>query len=170
MSTKPVAIVTGGASGIGLACTKLLLSRGFKVCIADANAKVGETVASELGSDVLFIQCDVSDYQQQQKLFAGAFTWGSQRLDVLIANAGIDDRQSLYEDNETVKTETVAVPGGESVEVEVPLELNLKTIRIDLDAVLQGIWLFKYFNRISKKGSDEKKGGKIVVTSSAAGI
>ena len=171
MSSKPVAIVTGGASGIGLACTKNLLSRGYRVCIADANPKAGEAAAAELGADVLFVQCDVSNYEQQQNLFARAFVWGGQRLDFLAANAGIDDRQSLYEDNETIQTRSMTVTGDNGdVEVKVPAELNLKTIRIDLDAVLQGVWLFKYFNRISKKGPGEKKGGKIAVTSSSAGI
>ena len=170
MSSQPVAIVTGGASGIGLACTKNLLARGYKVCIADANAKAGHAVVEELGANVLFIQTDVSDYEQQQNLFAGAFAWGGQRLDFLAANAGIDDRQSLYEANETIQTRTISVKGDEKTSIEVPEALNLKTIRIDLDAVLQGIWLFKYFNRISKKGPDERKGGKVVVTSSSAGI
>lgn len=115
----------------------------------------------------MFFQLDVSDYSAQQRLFATVFHWGGERLDFLAANAGIDDRQSLYEENDTIGTEKVKV--GE-VEVEVPKELNLKTIRVDLDAVLQGVWLFKYFNRISEKGNGEKRGGKVVVTSSSAGI
>jgi 15-hydroxyprostaglandin dehydrogenase (NAD) len=166
-SSNPVAIVTGGASGIGFACVQNLLKRGFKVCIADANKAAGAEALSSLTShenNVTFFPCDVSDYSQQQKLFATAFSWGGNRLDFAALNAGIDDRQSLYEGNETMKTEKVSVDGGK---VDVPVELNLKTLRVDLDAVVQGVWLFKWFNRISEK---EKKGGKVVVTSSSAGI
>jgi 15-hydroxyprostaglandin dehydrogenase (NAD) len=166
-SSDPVAIVTGGASGIGLACVQNLLNRGYKVCIADANKSAGAETLTSLSSHkdkIMFFPCDVSDYSQQQKLFATAFAWGGRRLDFAALNAGIDDRQSLYEGNETMKTEQVTVEGGE---VEVPIELNVKTLRVDLDAVVQGVWLFKWFNRMSEK---EKKGGKVVVTSSSAGI
>jgi 15-hydroxyprostaglandin dehydrogenase (NAD) len=166
-SSGPVAIVTGGASGIGFACVQNLLKRGFKVCIADANEAAGVEAVKSLSEHkdkVVFFRCDVSDYSQQQKLFATAFAWGGKRLDFAALNAGIDDRQSLYEGNETMKTEKISVEGGD---VDVPVELNVKTLRVDLDAVVQGVWLFKWFNRISEK---EKKGGKVVVTSSSAGI
>jgi 15-hydroxyprostaglandin dehydrogenase (NAD) len=153
--TKPVAIVTGAASGIGLAVTKHLLRRGYRVVMADVNQREGERLSSELGSDTLFQRVDISVYEQQAALFATAFKWGGGRLDFFAANAGIDDRQSLYEKNETIEVD----------EHGVPRPLNLKTMQVDLDAVIQGLWLFKYFAR--KK---EKKGGKVVITSSAAGL
>jgi len=76
-------------------------------------------------------------------------------LDFFAANAGIDDRQSLFQTDEPVDEEGV------------PKELNLKTLDVDLDAVFQGVWLFKYYAR-----RNEEKGGvgKIVITSSAAGL
>ena len=163
--TQPVAIVTGAASGIGLALTHNLLARGYKVAMADLNTTAGTRLSSELGPNTLFVKCDTSNYTQQAALFARAFYWGGQRLDFLAANAGIDDRQSLYDTNEKMPTMKMTVDGIEG-EVDVPVELNLKTLDVDLNAVFQGVWLFKYFNRMSK-GS---KGGKVVVTSSAAGI
>jgi 15-hydroxyprostaglandin dehydrogenase (NAD) len=167
---QPVAIVTGGASGIGLACTKNLLARGYKVCIGDADQKAGEAALTELGENTTFVRCDVSAYNEQATLFARAFHWGGGRLDFLAANAGIDDRQSLYESNETTQTEKVKIDGVD-VEVEVPAEMNIKTIKVDLDAVLQGVWLFKWFNRRSKDAEGKSIGkGKIVCTSSVAGI
>ncbi len=154
--SKPVAIVTGAASGIGLSMTKHLLSRGYKVAMADVNSKEGERISSELGSDTFFHQTDVSSYDQQASLVSRAFAWGGNRLDLFAANAGIDDRQSLYQDNDTVELDANGVPK----------PLSLKTIDVDLNAVLQAIWLFKYYAGKNTKN----KGGKIVVTSSAAGL
>lgn len=154
--SKPVAIVTGAASGIGLAMTKHLLSRGYKVAMADMNRNEGERLHSELGSDTMFHQTDVSSYDQQAALVSQAFEWGGNRLDFFAANAGIDDRQSLYQDNSTVELNAKGVPK----------PLNLKTMDVDLNAVLQAIWLFKYY---AGKNTG-KKGGNIVITSSAAGL
>lgn len=69
MSTSSAAIVTGGASGLGLEITKSLLSQGWSVVIADINP-TGETVAKSLGSEVLFIKTDTSVWEEQVKLFA----------------------------------------------------------------------------------------------------
>ncbi|TVY25634.1 15-hydroxyprostaglandin dehydrogenase [NAD(+)] [Lachnellula hyalina] len=152
--SKKLAIITGAASGLGLALTKHLLSQNWRVCMADTNATIGDQLASELGDDVLFIPTDVSIYSQQANLFAKAFEFGGQRLDFAALNAGIDDKQSLYSTKEELDER-----GG-------PKELNLVTLKVDLDAVVQGIWLFKYYARRNA----DKKGGKIVITSSAAGL
>ena len=47
-----------------------------------------------------------------------------------------------------------------------PVALNVKTIDVDLIAVIQAIWLFKFFAR----QNSGVKGGKVVITSSAAGL
>jgi len=149
--SQPVGIVTGAASGMGLALTKHLISKGWKIAMADVNATTGEKIASELGRDVMFHKTDVSSYEQQASLFEKAFTWGGNRLDFFAANAGIDDRQSLYE----VTSDKEGVPA----------PLNLKCIEVDLHAVFQGIWLFKHF-----AGKNKKPGGTVVITSSGAGV
>jgi 3-hydroxyacyl-CoA dehydrogenase/3-hydroxy-2-methylbutyryl-CoA dehydrogenase len=56
-----VAIVTGGASGLGLATVQGYLAKGAKVAIFDLNAEQGRKVADELGANVLFAQVNVSD-------------------------------------------------------------------------------------------------------------
>lgn len=56
-----VAIVTGGASGLGEACVRDLLKGGAKVAILDFAADKGEKIAAELGKDVIFAKTDVSD-------------------------------------------------------------------------------------------------------------
>jgi NAD(P)-dependent dehydrogenase (short-subunit alcohol dehydrogenase family) len=95
--SKPVAIITGAASGIGLSLTRHLLSSGWRVAMADRNEEKGRALEKELGPDVMFMTVDVSKYDQQAALFQSAFEWGNGRLDFLAANAGIDDHQSLYE-------------------------------------------------------------------------
>lgn len=156
--SKPVAIVTGSGSGIGEAVAKHLYSRGFKVVIADFNSTTGQRVAAELGPDATFIQADVSSYPSQARLFKLAYEWGGNRLDFCHANAGIDDRQVLYD-------------GGEKEELDdegLLKPLNTKTMQVNLEAVIQGLWLFKYYVRRSKEAGGGK--GKFVATSSAAGL
>jgi 3-hydroxybutyrate dehydrogenase len=53
-SAQKIAIVTGGASGIGLACAERLAADGMKVVIADMNEKAGAEHAGRLGGDFIF--------------------------------------------------------------------------------------------------------------------
>ena len=152
--SQPVAIITGGASGIGLALTKYLLSQSYLVAIADIiNAEDGNSLARSLGPSCIFHRTDVSVYADQAALFSHAFTWGGNRLDFVALNAGIDDQQSLYLADESLDEDGM------------PLPLNLKALDVNLNAVVQGIWLFKHYAR-----KNQVPGGKIVITSSAAGL
>ncbi|KQC11735.1 MAG: 3-hydroxy-2-methylbutyryl-CoA dehydrogenase [Smithella sp. SDB] len=56
-----IVVVTGGASGLGEACVRNLLSGGAKIAIFDFAADRGEKLAAELGKDVLFAKTDVTD-------------------------------------------------------------------------------------------------------------
>lgn len=56
-----IAIVTGGASGLGRATTEAMLQRGAKVAIFDLNEQQGEAVAAELGENCRFVKVNVSD-------------------------------------------------------------------------------------------------------------
>jgi NAD(P)-dependent dehydrogenase (short-subunit alcohol dehydrogenase family) len=56
-----VAVVTGGASGLGEACVRNLNKLGAKVAIFDFVADRGEKIAAELGKDVIFAHTDVAD-------------------------------------------------------------------------------------------------------------
>ncbi|HPX38044.1 MAG TPA: 3-hydroxyacyl-CoA dehydrogenase [Mycobacterium sp.] len=88
-----VAVVTGGASGLGLATTKALLDEGAKVVILDLPSSAGEGVAkelnSELGSDrVRFAPADVCDEEAVTKAFDLAETLGPVRIVVNCAGTG----------------------------------------------------------------------------------
>jgi NAD(P)-dependent dehydrogenase (short-subunit alcohol dehydrogenase family) len=83
-----VAIVTGGAGGIGRCTAETFLAEGAKVVIADIDAEAGESLAAELGESAAFHQTDVSDADQIQALvdFAVGHFGG---LDIMFNNAGI---------------------------------------------------------------------------------
>jgi 15-hydroxyprostaglandin dehydrogenase (NAD) len=66
--SKKGAIITGAASGVGLALTKHYLAQGWRVVMSDINP-AGEAIAKELGDDVLFIPSDTSSWESQAALF-----------------------------------------------------------------------------------------------------
>ncbi len=82
-----VAVVTGAASGIGLATVELFVERGAKVLAADVNAEAGQALADRLGDAVRFMRCDVTDCAQLKAAIDGAAAqFGG--LDILFSNAG----------------------------------------------------------------------------------
>lgn len=81
-----VAVVTGGASGIGLATVRRFASEGAKVVVADLDPASGKAAADEAGG--LFVQVDVTDEEQVKALFQTTVdTYG--KLDIAFNNAGI---------------------------------------------------------------------------------
>ena len=99
---EKVAIVTGGANGIGLETVKELLAKGAKVVVADFNdeyLKSSETELSEkYGENVSVFKVDVSDKEQVKALIA--FTTEKYgRLDIKVANAGISSTDQAFEEN-----------------------------------------------------------------------
>ncbi|SMF32067.1 NAD(P)-dependent dehydrogenase, short-chain alcohol dehydrogenase family [Tistlia consotensis] len=86
-----VALVTGGAAGIGLACARAFAAEGAKVVIADLAVARGEAAVEalqEAGSDALFVRCDVGSRAEVEALIASTVA-AFGRLDVALANAGI---------------------------------------------------------------------------------
>jgi NAD(P)-dependent dehydrogenase (short-subunit alcohol dehydrogenase family) len=81
-----VAIVTGGAGGIGLATVRRLASEGARVVVADVDPGAGKSSADEV--DGLFVQVDVSNGAAVEQLYKTAYdTYG--RIDIAFNNAGI---------------------------------------------------------------------------------
>jgi len=89
-----VAIVTGGASGIGLATVELFLEEGAKVVCADVQDAAGADLAGRLDRERFrYVHADVSKESDVQEMVNFAVdTFG--RLDVLFNNAGIEGEQS----------------------------------------------------------------------------
>jgi NAD(P)-dependent dehydrogenase (short-subunit alcohol dehydrogenase family) len=87
-----VALVTGGASGIGRDCVRALAAAGASVVVADVDEKQGAKFAAELArarAKVLFIPADVTHDDQVQALVASVVRRFG-RLDFALNNAGID--------------------------------------------------------------------------------
>ncbi|MBA0799735.1 hypothetical protein Gohar_010231 [Gossypium harknessii] len=84
-----VAIITGGASGIGKATACLFAKHGARVVIADIQDELGQQVAASIGSQKCsYIHCDVTDEEQVK----GIVEWTVQnhgQLDIMFSNAGI---------------------------------------------------------------------------------
>lgn len=86
-----IAIVTGAAQGLGLACAQSFVKEGAKVVLADVQDDVGEQAAVNLradGADAQYMHCDVSKKSDIEALIKFAVdTHG--RVDTIVANAGI---------------------------------------------------------------------------------
>jgi NAD(P)-dependent dehydrogenase (short-subunit alcohol dehydrogenase family) len=86
-----VALVTGGARGIGFATAQQLVARGAKVIVVDLHDDAVEQAAAALGGGALGIAADVTDREAMDEAVAEAVErFGG--LDVIVANAGIASR------------------------------------------------------------------------------
>ena len=83
-----VAVVTGGASGLGLATVKALLNDGAQVVIIDLPSSNGEAIAKELGDRVRFVGADVTDEAAVTEALDVAESLGPLRVAVNCAGIG----------------------------------------------------------------------------------
>ena len=94
-----VAIITGGASGIGEATVRRFVSEGAKVVVADMNEEKGKALVKELGEHAMYQHVNVTEEEQVEAMVANTVdAFG--KLDILFNNAGIGslaatDEQSL---------------------------------------------------------------------------
>ncbi|MGC5170649.1 3-oxoacyl-ACP reductase [Microbacterium sp. DT81.1] len=117
-----VAVITGGASGIGLATARRFAAEGALVVIADLDPETGEAAASEVGG--VFFPVDVADEARVDALFDGVFErWG--RLDIAFNNAGISPA-----DDDSI--ETTGLPAWDRVQ-----DVNLKSVFLCSRAALR---------------------------------
>jgi NAD(P)-dependent dehydrogenase (short-subunit alcohol dehydrogenase family) len=83
-----VALVTGGASGLGAATVRRLVAGGAKVVIADRDETRGPALAAELGAAVAYVKTDITDAAQVEAAVARAGELGPLRIAVGCAGVG----------------------------------------------------------------------------------
>ncbi|UOQ46599.1 glucose 1-dehydrogenase [Gracilibacillus caseinilyticus] len=94
-----VAVITGAASGIGLATAKLLAEKGAKVVVADYNNEAGEAAKQEIansGAEAIFVDADVSKEEDVKKMIRSAVEQFGQ-VDIIFNNAGIGVQGMTHE-------------------------------------------------------------------------
>lgn len=88
MATTSIALVTGGAKGIGLACAEALAADGYRIVISDIDAEAGRKAVEKIGNDALFLTCDMGDLDAVTRTF-DTIEAEVGPVSVLVNNAGI---------------------------------------------------------------------------------
>lgn len=83
-----VAVVTGGASGIGEFTARAMVNEGAKVVIADMNDELGFKLVKELNENAIYVHVNVTNEADVEKMIATAVSTFGQ-VDILVNNAGI---------------------------------------------------------------------------------
>ena len=137
-----VAVITGGASGIGAAAARRFHAEGASVLLADLNVEAGEALAAGLGEGrAVFRRVDVSDFGEVEAMVAAAAqAFGG--LDILFNNAGIGSFANV---------------------VDLTLEDWRRVIDIDLSAVFYGC-------KAAIPHLRARGGGAIINTASISGL
>ena len=117
-----VALITGGAAGIGKATAQRFIEEGAKVVICDVNTGVGEATVAELGPNAAFYQVNVTDRQSVQE-WVDTVVEEYGRVDILVNNAGVlrDNMLVKVKDGELVKQMPEA-------EFDLVIAVNLKGV------------------------------------------
>ncbi|GAA3955251.1 SDR family oxidoreductase [Allohahella marinimesophila] len=140
-----VALVTGGAAGIGRETAEAFARNGAQVVVSDVNAQAGEETASAIrntGGKAIFIACDVSQGEQVEQLITGTLeAYG--RLDFAFNNAGVEFEQGKLADGDEDTFDRI-------------MDINVK-----------GVW---HCMRHEIKAMLAQGGGVIVNTASVAGL
>jgi NAD(P)-dependent dehydrogenase (short-subunit alcohol dehydrogenase family) len=106
-----VALVTGGASGIGEATARVFVKEGAKVVISDVQTELGESVAAALrkaGGEAAFVRADVaSDADCKNMVRFAVEKYG--RLQVLVNNAGVESPKPVLDTTEAEWDHVMAV-------------------------------------------------------------
>ncbi len=83
-----VALITGGAAGIGKATAERFVEEGAKVFLCDVNQEAGQAVAADLGSGAVFDKVDITNRTAVQA-WVNSVVNRAGRIDILVNNAGV---------------------------------------------------------------------------------
>jgi 3-oxoacyl-[acyl-carrier protein] reductase len=144
-----VALITGGAAGIGKATAVRFAEEGATVVICDVSEDAGQAVAEEIGGD--FYKVDVTDREAVQA-WVDAVVEKHGRVDILVNNAGIT-RDALF----------VKVKNGELVK-----QMDEKAFDMVIDVNLKGV--FNCTQAVAPYMIKQGEGGAILNASSVVGL
>ena len=144
-----VALITGGASGLGGASAKMITENGGRVMIVDLNQETGQALAGELGDKALFVQADVSSPSDMEAAVNKAVEKFG-RLDIDINCAGIGSAARVI-----------------GKDGPVSLESFTKTITVNLIGTFNSIRLAAAAMARNEPGTDGER-GVIINTASVA--
>ncbi|KAI1386775.1 3-beta-hydroxysteroid dehydrogenase [Hypoxylon trugodes] len=150
MSNSKVAIITGGASGVGLATSRVLSQNGWQVHIFDLN-ETSEIAAEASRSNCTFHRVDVTSWKSLSSSFDSVLE-AEGRLDFVFANAGIMEKGKFFE-----KHDTSSPPPG----------LDESSLDVNLKGVIRTSYLAQHYFRANVFGA---KDCVLIITSSIAGI
>ncbi|KAK3222340.1 hypothetical protein Dsin_009365 [Dipteronia sinensis] len=136
-----VAVISGGARGIGAATAQVFAQNGANVVIADLLDELGLSLADSIGGR--YIHCDVTKEADVEAAVQLALAWKG-RLDIIFNNAGI------------------AGQGGSITNID--MDQVKHVVSVNVNGILHGI---KHAARAMMEG---RKGGSIICTSSSAAI
>lgn len=144
-----VALVTGGASGLGAAMTRALVARGAKVVIIDRNAALGEALAKELAGSAVFAQADVANEAEMQAAIEAGKALGP--VSIAIGCAGIGTAARV-----------VGKTGA------FPLDAFATTINVNLVGMFNMVRLAALAMQANAPGEDGERGVMVLTASVAA--
>jgi NAD(P)-dependent dehydrogenase (short-subunit alcohol dehydrogenase family) len=149
-------IISGGASGLGLATARDLHAHGAYVSLLDLNAESGAKIVSELGSRAKFFKTDVSSTESIEAAIKDTVAWVKEtgkEIGGVIAGAGVG-LPGLIVDK---KNEPVSIKS-----IDFVLNINL---RGTLDLIRQAV---PHMTTVQPEGPDGERGVVIMIASSAA--
>ncbi|KAM0473119.1 hypothetical protein ACHAP7_008346 [Fusarium lateritium] len=120
MAVGKVAIITGGASGMGLATAKSLSVVGWKVYILDLNKSAGAEAIRQ-DPELIFTPTDVNSFESLSTAFDNIFK-SEGRLDFVFANAGILQLENFYE-----KASSLPPPEPRQLSIDINLKAVIAT-------------------------------------------
>lgn len=136
------ALITGATGGIGAAIAKTLAKQGAKVILSSTKEDRLKELAAEIGGDVKYLSCNLSDAVQVNDLFDKAEELAGGQIDILVCNAGIT------KDNLVLRMK--------DEDFEQVLDVNLKSTFI--------------LNRNAVKKMMRRKYGRIINIASVVGV
>jgi len=144
-----VAVITGGASGLGEACARLFVKEGGKAALFDLTEDKGEALAAELGEAAIFCRCDVTDEASVKAALDKTMkAFGGVHFDINCA--GIGDPAKVLSKNGPI-----------------PLNVFNKVIQINLIGTINVIRLAAE-QMVKNTPNDDGEKGVVINTASAA--